>query len=137
MRTEAPSAKSNSILESVRQQFRTWRKTKTGRERIPDTLWRAAAGLFNSGDNSLHEISKALRLNYTDLKKHVEQQFTDPIQPESKFSPTFIELEPPISFSECVIEMEDTSGATMRMCFRGKPDSNLVELSKFFWRKQA
>lgn len=136
MSTATPSARSNSALEEVKQQFRTWRRTKTGRERIPDPLWQAAAEVFHTGDHSLHKISKTLHLNHTDFKRYVYQQAHGSIQPEKELSPAFIELDPPASASECVIEMEATSGAKMRICLRGKTDSSLIEICKSFWRQQ-
>ncbi|CCK80235.1 hypothetical protein [Desulfobacula toluolica] len=129
----ATSSTTDSALEEVRQQFSEWRRTKIGRERIPEFLWQSAIGLFNTGGYSLHKISKTLRLNHTDLKKHVNKNLAVP----QEKTPAFIDLEPPVSDSECVIEMENISGSKMRMCFRGKPDPNLIELGKSFWRKPA
>ncbi len=132
-----------SALEKVQQQFKIWRETKTGRERIPDSLWQAAAEVFHNGEHSLHKISKTLHLNHTALKQHVEQSFPSSIELESdakpEHSPAFIafELDPPISVSECVIEMEDTTGAKMRMCLRGKTDPSILGICKSFWRHQA
>ena len=136
MSTATSSHTSNSTLEEVNQQFITWRKNKTGRERIPEPLWQAAAEVFHTGSHSLHKISKTLRLNHSDFKKYVYQQSHGSIQPEKALPPTFIELEPPTSASECVIEMETTSGAKMRVCLRGKTDSSLIEICKSFWGQQ-
>ena len=131
---------SASALEEVKQQFKIWRKTKTaGRERIPASLWQAAAEVFEIGDHSLHTISKTLHLNQTALKKYVQQQFPRAIKVKPEVTPSFIalELESPLLVSECVIEMEDTTGAKMRMCLRGKTDPNIFEICKSFWRQQA
>lgn len=129
---------SASALEEVKQQFKIWRKTKTGRERIPASLWQAAAEVFKIGDHSLHTISKTLHLNQTALKKYVQQQFPGAIKVKPEETPSFItlELDSPPSVSECVIEMEDTTGAKMRMCLRGKTDPNIFEICKSFWRQQ-
>ena len=118
----APPITSASALEEVKQQFKIWRKTKTaGRERIPASLWQSAADVFKIGDHSLHRISKTLHLNQTALKQYVQQQFPGVInvKPEETSSFIALELESSLLVSECVIEMEDTSGAKMRMCLRG------------------
>ncbi len=97
--------------------------------------------LNNSGERQLllqkqypiHRVSKALRLNYTDLKNHSQPQ--NPIKPVENKTSTFVELDGSDVFipSECIVEMEDSSGAKMRMCFRGKTDFDLLELGKTFW----
>jgi hypothetical protein len=50
----------------------------------------------------------------------------------------FIELnlEAPSAVSECIVEMQDILGATMRMHFRGKTDVDFLELAKAFWSKK-
>ena len=142
MNSAPASPAADSALEEVKQQFKIWRATKTGRERIPDSLWQAAVEVFHIGEHSLHKISKTLHMNYTALKQHVEQHLLSSIKvkPEAspEHSPAFIafELDPPVSVSECVIEMEDTVGAKMRMCLRGKIDPNILEICKSFWRHQ-
>ncbi|MFH2058393.1 MAG: hypothetical protein ABIJ59_05800 [Pseudomonadota bacterium] len=138
MSTVQPTT-SASALEEVKQQFKIWRKTKTaGRERIPASLWQAAAEVFKIGDHSLHRISKALHLNQTVLKQYVQQQFSGAIKVKPEETPSFIalEMDSPLLVSECVIEMEDTTGAKMRMCLRGKTDPNIFEICKSFWRHQ-
>ena len=137
--SSAPPAKSASALEDVTQQFKIWRKTKTGRERIPASLWQAAAEVFKIGDHSLHRISKTLHLNQTALKKYVQQQIPRAIKVEHEETPSFIaiELDSSLPVSKCVIEMENTTGAKMRMCLRGSTDPNILEICESFWRQPA
>ena len=134
--SSAPPATSASALEEVKQQFKIWRKTKTGRERIPASLWQAAAEVFEIGDHSLHRISKTLHLNQTALKQYVQQQCPRVIRVKHEETPSFIalELDSSLPVSECIIEMEDTAGAKMRMCLRGNTDPNILEICKLFWR---
>jgi len=138
MSTSPPTTPA-SALEEVKQQFKIWRQTKTGRERIPASLWQAAAEVFNIGDHSLHRISKTLHLNQTALKQYVQQQFPRAIKVKYEAPPSFIalDLDSPLPVSECVIEMEDTTGAKMRMCLRGKTDPNILDICKSFWRQQV
>lgn len=137
--SSAPPTTSASALEEVKQQFKIWRKTKIGRERIPASLWQAAAEVFEIGDHSLHRISKTLHLNQTALKQYVQQQCPRAIKVENEATPSFIafELDSSLPVSGCVIEMEDTTGAKMRMCLRGNTDPNILEICKSFWRQQA
>lgn len=135
--SSVPTATSASALEEVKQQFKIWRKTKTNsRERIPASLWQAAAEVFKIGGHSLHRIAKILHLNQTALKKYVQQQLPRSIRVKHEETPSFIafELDSPLLVSECVIEMEDTTGAKMRMCLRGNTDPSILEICKSFWR---
>ena len=123
-------------LSEVMERIEKWRKTPNTPRRIPEELWEAAASL--SKDYSIHRISKALGVNYSSLKQRVLPERQDlPVSSEQPL--TFIELgiEQPSSISECIVEMEDGSGAKMRMHFRGKTDFDLLELGKAFWRKEG
>ena len=121
-------------IEETRNQLIHWRESKkSAREPIPERLWEQARDLANK--YSINEVSKHLRLNYTDLKKRI-------LGPNYKTVPhkkpaSFIELpsEKLFSQSECIIEMEDKSGCKMKMCFRGETNLDLLELGKAFWRK--
>jgi hypothetical protein len=121
-------------LSEVKEQFKIWRRTRKSPRPIPDKLWQAAVSLTAS--HSISQISKELVLDYSTLKKRV------PIKKKSTANktsaPSFIELnlEPPATVSECMVEMQDRLGAQMRMHFRGKPDFDLLELAKVFWSKQ-
>ena len=57
-------------LDEVRAQFEKWRHRRDKRNAISDALWSAAASLYPA--YSLYQISRALRLNYTKLKQHVQ-----------------------------------------------------------------
>jgi len=129
--------KSSPSLNNAKLKFKAWRKTRTRGTRIPEELWQTAINVFHSEDLTLHKIARALHLNQTDLKKHIQQ--TVPIIDDAS-PPTFIEVAcetQPDFISECVVEMEDSNGSKMKMCFRGKTDFDLLELSKSFWIKQA
>jgi len=121
-------------LEEIRDQFEHWRRSREKRSVIPDALWQAAILLFPK--YSFCQISKALRLNYTDLKHRIEARrstFEQSVVPE----PAFVELglSGPIHPAECIVEMEDQKGAKMRMHFKGEAGLDLLELGKAFWRK--
>ena len=124
-----------SPLESVRYQFARWRENKrTPRDPIPEYLWKAASRLNN--DYPISQISKALRLNHTDLKNRISGQKSTR-RKKKPSSPLFVELDclHSSAAAECIVEMEDAFGSKMRMRFKGKADLDLLELSKTFWTK--
>jgi len=121
-----------SSLSEVKEQFKNWRKTRKSPRPIPAKLWQAAVSL--TATHSISQISKELVLDYNALKRRVPTKNT-----AAKISsPGFIELnvEPPATVSECIVEMQDNLGAKMRMHIRGKTDFDLLQLTKAFWSKR-
>ena len=131
----APANK-KPLLEQVQEQFVHWRRSRAKRGAIPDALWQAAIMLFP--DYGLHRISKALRLNYTDLKHRVNVHRSTCEQSDVSTA-GFIELglSDPMRPGQCIIEMADQKGATMRMYFKGDAGVDLLELGKAFWSKRS
>ncbi len=123
-------------LEEVRDQFENWRHRREKRAPIPHSLWQAAVSLYPQ--HSVYEISKTLRLNYTDLKHRVEDKRSI-FQASSVSESAFIDLglSAPMLPAECIVEMEDQNGAKMRMYFKGKAGLDLLELGKVFWSKRS
>ena len=130
------SADKSLSLEQVCGQFEYWRQTRQKRCPIPEKLWRAAESLYP--EYSLYHISKALRLNYTDLKQRLEQKQPGFIPPPIKPS-EFIEVKinPAIHPLECLVEMEDPSGAKMRMHVKGGAGLDLLELGRIFLSRRS
>ena len=132
-----PISQSESMptLEQVREQFRIWRKSREKRSTIPDALWQAAIELCQ--DYSISKISSTLRLNYAVLKQRVHAHGTTYPAP-CNTAPSFIELDVNSSnpASECIIAMEDKSGARMKMYFKGEAGLDLLELGKAFWNQR-
>lgn len=124
---------SKSTLEGIQNQFETWRQTREKRAPIPAPLWEAAVNLTK--DYTILQISKALRLNYTDLKDRVLSQPDEEIV-KVKHNLPFIELdfEQTKSPGHCAIEMEKSNGAKLKMYFTGERSLDLLELGKCFWR---
>ena len=121
-------------LSEVKEQFKTWRRTRKSLRPIPKDLWEAAVNL--TAKHSISQIAKELVLDYTALKRRVRVKNKDGAV--STNPPDFIEvnLEPPAAVAECIVEMQDIAGAKMRMHFRGKTDFDLLELAKTFWSKK-
>jgi len=133
---QAKVSYSDEGLNKLKKEFEIWRTTRESRRPIPEKLWDKAIGLYPV--YTINKISKELHLNYSDLKKRVQHN-PDHIPMKQAEKSAFIELDfPPDSpVSECIIEMEDKSGAKMKMCFRGKTDFDLLELGKSFWNKNS
>jgi len=123
-------------LEEVRDQFKSWRKSRERRTAIPETLWEAAVSL--SEDYPTLQISKSLRLNYTALKNRVQASHSGS-SPRTGSGPAFVELDFGRSIfpGECIVEMEDKSGSKMKMHLKGVTGVDLLELGRAFWSKGA
>jgi hypothetical protein len=121
-------------LEAARRRFEVWRRTRKVRTRIPESLWASAVRLATT--YGIHRTSKALRVDYYSLKKRVEKDASSlPDVPEGGAVGTFLELAAPASagFGECILELEDASGATMRVHLKGVAAPDLAALSRSFW----
>ena len=115
-------------LLRLEQRFAGWRKNRRRGERIPASLWKAAAKL--AGDYGLNPTATVLKLDYYSLKKQVDRYGI-----ESPASLPFVQLPPVPLSSECVIELEDGSGASMRMHLKGElPD--VLALGRSFWNAE-
>ncbi len=121
-------------IEEIREQFEKWRKTREKRTTIPEVLWEAAVSL--SPGYSPCQISKALRLNNSDLKLRV-QASQSMLHSSPVIDSGFLDLgfKSPILPAECIVEMEDQNGAKMSMYFKGEAGVDLLELGKVFWSK--
>jgi hypothetical protein len=131
---QSETANESPAMKQVQQQFEYWRRTRKKRCAIPGKLWRAAESLYP--EHSLYHISKALRLNYLDLKGRIDGKQIDSI-PSTINAAEFIELklDSPMQPSECFVEMEDSFGAKMRMHFKGGAGLDLLELGRMFWSR--
>jgi hypothetical protein len=121
-------------LEVVRSRFEAWRKRRRCRSRIPEFLWESAVELCR--ERSVWEVSRALRLNYNVLKLRVHGSRSRGFAVGQR--PDFVRLDLGSSMtpSECLVEMEASNGARMRMSFKGVPrEFDPIELSQVFWRQ--
>jgi hypothetical protein len=123
-------------LEVVRHQFEAWRKRRRCRSPIPESFWQGAVGLCQ--EHSICKVSQTLRLNYNGLKNRVTRaKDRSPAvgqHPELGF--VRLDFGAPVTPSECLVEMEASNGARMRMSFKGVPrDFDPVEFGRAFWRQ--
>ena len=117
-------------LERARQRFERWRRTRKGHARIPESLWSVAVKAARRF--GLHRTSRALRLEYRVLKRRVEVDAADPASSQKEAAPSFVELLAVGKGSrpECVVELEDPSGARMRIELNGIAPSDLAALTR-------
>lgn len=124
-----------AVVTDVRRRLDAWRRSRPKWGPIPAPLWREAATLART--HGIHPIAKALRLEYYSLKRQMEAVSRAPgAKPVSH--PAFVEValvssSPPPA--ECVVELERSDGARMRVRLSRQED--LVALSDSFWRWRA
>ena len=131
--TQAPVL--SPTLEDVRCRFETWRSRKKTGSRIPNALWKAAIEQCRA--HTILEVSRALRINYNDLKDRVHESKKVAL-PSTDGCVEFVKLdfEGQSRPLECIIEMEAANGAKLRMHFLGQQKTiDPVDLTRAFLRQ--
>lgn len=121
-------------LEKVQRRFERWRRTRKIPSRIPGPLWAAAVRMAST--YGIAYTAKTLRVNYHVLRKRVEHEaVASPGGPEESPVATFLELAPPtrVGSCQCTLELEDASGAKMRVHLQSAEAPDLAALSRSFW----
>jgi hypothetical protein len=119
-------------LERGRSRFRTWRGTRKAGSRIPQALWEMAVRLAKS--YGVSRTATVLGLDYYRLKKQVEAAVSE----SQSSGPAFVEWTSPVMglAKQCRLELENGSGATMRVQLVGYDAADLEALSHGFWAPQ-
>lgn len=105
--------------------FRSWRRTRKPKSRIPESLWALAVKLTST--HGLHRTASVLRLDYYCLKKRVEAI----PGPQASTGPPFLELPPAVAAGrECVIEFEDGAGVSLRVHLKGYDATEIVAVGR-------
>jgi hypothetical protein len=103
-------------LEEIQDQFETWRRTRQRLEPIPERLWEAAVGL--SKNYSILQITKTLRLNYTDLKPRVlAPDANGNVKTDNPASFMELDLRQPTSLFHCVVKTQKANRSKMKLYF--------------------
>ena len=88
----------------------------------------------------MHATARRLRLNYYALKQRVEAA-DGAGPPGASAAPAFVEMVAaglePAGTTECVIDLADARGATMRIALTSSALPDLAALSQSFWRGRA
>ena len=84
--------------------------------------------------HGLKRTASVLKLDYGSLKKRVGA----PALQGRSAAPAFVEIAPPPmgNMGECVIELEDSTGASMRVHLKGYAAPDLMALSSSFWNSE-
>jgi len=119
-------------LSRAAARFAAWRQRRAFGARIPEPLWRSAVTL--AGRHGLSRTATALGLDYYALKKRVEAQVSAATG-DSARRPAFVELpaSTPISPGECLIELANATGVSLRIHLKGHQLPDLVALGRSFW----
>ena len=121
-------------LDHVCREFDAWRRRRRGRSPIPPRLWGLAVEHAQAA--GVHFTARRLRLNYYSLKQRVDGVGTFRV-PGARAVPAFVEVVPssrPLAgSSECVVDLADARGATMRIVLKSAALPDLAALSQVFW----
>jgi len=113
----------------VQKKFERWRAAKQGREKIPPSLWEAAAKLCEI--YSVGRVSRGLKLDHTALKKIAGGKLLNPRSHRSKTR--FVEWKVPgsgPSSAEYVVEVGSREDEGQRIHVRGASVSEVAALSR-------
>ncbi len=119
-------------LARVQPALAAWRKQRKHREPIPEALWRAMVPLARA--YGVSPVAQALRVNYTALKRHVTAT-----APLGESPPGFVEV--PLATGwvgpQCVIELEDRSGAQLTLRLAQGGSAEALALAQGLWRERV
>ena len=115
-------------LAQGRRRFQSWRGQRQGGRRIPQPLWALAIRLVSQ--HGLSRTATALGLDYYSLKKRVEGVAQEP----PSLSPAFVELPAPVVVGkQALFELDNGTGATMRVQLLGYDAADVEALARRFW----
>lgn len=137
-------------LERAQRRFERWRQTRKIPSRIPEPLWALAARIARAC--GISRTAKTLRVNYRVLKQRVDHDVAARSGPEKSVArergasldgarsvPAFLELAPlrPVGSCQCILELEDNSGARMRVSLQSAETPDVAALSRSFWELRS
>jgi hypothetical protein len=115
-------------LKRAWSRFQAWRGRRKRGTRIPQTLWAVAVRLTKT--HGVYRTAAALGLDYYSLKKRTES----PATPRQSDGPAFVEFTAPAMVAkQCHVELNNGSGATMRVQLVGYDAADIEALARGFW----
>ena len=119
-------------LNRLGVRLESWRSEYSAPTPIPTDIWKRAAEL--AGELGVGRVAKALRLDYSRLKKLSAGDTATPLERSAAKQPAFVELRPlpPETAGRCVIEIESPRGARMRLQMDSAQSSSLAALVREF-----
>lgn len=115
----------------VHERFERWRQGHRSRARIPEDLWSEAVELAR--EHGVNAMARVLRLDYYGLKKRLDGNGGSGRHVKAETKAGFVELLPAAAGPECVVELENASGAKLKLQLRGHAVPDLITLSHIFW----
>ena len=117
-----------SDLAQARNRFQAWRAQRTGRGRIPRSLWALAVQLAKG--HGVSRTATVLGLDYDRLKTRAE---ADTRETPSK-PPAFVELPAPVlGGKQGLFELDNGAGAILRVHLVGYDAADVEALARSFW----
>lgn len=114
-------------LARARSRFQAWRCRRQGGGRIPQRLWALAVRLVNR--HGVSRTATALGLDYYSLKERSEAAVSEP----QSSGPAFVELPSPVLVGkQCLVELDNGAGASMRVQLVGYDAADVEALSRFW-----
>ncbi len=114
-------------IVQLQRQLEQFRSTQPKRTKLPETLWHTAVELARQ--HGVYAVAHPLRLDYMGLRKRLGETTTQPTQA------TFVELivPRPTTLEECLIELESSRGAKMRIQWKAAAPPDWASLLRA-WR---
>ena len=143
-KTAAATGRISEDLASLKAEFDQWRATRTTGKRIPPELWDGAVDM--AARHGVHLVANVLHLDYAGLKRRMElgSSGQQPVAPEAS-APQFVEMIVPTPMpmppqaptvepvrAECVVELANARGTTMRIELSGAGVASLSALCNAF-----
>ena len=115
-------------LVQARSRFQAWRGRRKVGQRISQPLWTLAVRLAKA--HGVSRTAATLGLDYYSVQKRAEAAATPP----RSDGPAFVELTSPvIAAKQCRFELDNGSGATMRVQLVGCDAADIEALTRSFW----
>ena len=126
-RTKIAATESRQVA-MARKKFGAWRRSRKAQSRIPEKLWELA--VVAAREVGVNQAARALGLEYYALKKRLVASADHPtLEPSSSFFEFDSSGAPPF-FTEWAVEMENSSGARMRVAARSPGGPDVVGLCR-------
>jgi len=119
-------------LEQLRRRFEEFRNTQPAHSRLPEGLWAAAAELAKR--YGVNPTARALRLDYTALKRRTEERGRHKVKRKVAALPTFMEFVAPgaKAVTNCTVEVESAQGSKLRLELKAVATTELAGLIRAF-----
>jgi hypothetical protein len=119
-------------MKKVYRWLERWRSQRTGRARIPASIWTAAGELAR--EHGVSRVAEVLGLEFNHLKR-MAQAAGPGVSKRRARPPAFVELIAPQAVAgapECVIELEGRRGR-LRIELKGTATADLARFRQTLW----